>query len=48
MPAVRTTFVEVSVARVGNSSVDSGTCGREQTRVHGVMGEPEGQTQVAG
>jgi hypothetical protein len=41
--SVRTTSVKVSVARVA-----SGTCGREDECVHGVVGEPEGKIQVVG
>ena len=48
MPSVRTTPVMVSVARVDNSRVACGTCGREEKCVHGVMGEPEGEIQVVG
>jgi len=41
VPSVRTTLVKVSVARVGNRRVASGTCGL-------VVGEREGMIQVAG
>ena len=48
LACVRTTSVRVSVAHVDNSLVASGTCGREEKCVHGVVGEPEGKIQVVG